>query len=666
MIGAMQPMPVGTARLRRNVICGALGTIVAVMLGFFLVDLQFRHLSIDRAKQRVDAVGAAVTATLNRTLLQVDATITAEIRRLHQMQPHSYVENRILWAYGAEDSNIYRDLLIVDAEGQVLASMQHRTRTWSLPRTIVDALGRGAVGHAALVGPSFEVRTGEWLVYIARPIDRERWLLAEVPISALSDSIAPIVSRQYVVATIASGNGVVLATYPHDDAAIGKPSPAFTGNAIPLVYPLLHGGAKVTLAIDSEAIDALMARDRDAAMFAATAIIIVVLAGAFLLLRSIAQRETIAADRLRSRQQLEAAIEAFPGGFILWDANECLVMCNQRYREMYALMSPVLVPGARFTDVQRYGARVGQFGPIDDFDRYISDIYAEWRRDKSTIECRLADGKIIRAQGRTIAGGGRVGVSIDVTEERNHIETVTKYNLALERFSYIASHDLQEPLRKIGTYTEILRQAVAENDASEIENCLRVLSGAATRGRDLVRSLLDFSRLRERDLVREAVDLKVIVDEVVSRYADDVTAGRAQFRITGEPLQVYGDATLIGQVLANLVGNAVKYRPTGAMAHVLIEMTIDQPAGLGRIIVSDQGIGFDMAHAERLFEPFRRLVSRHEYSGTGIGLSIVKSILDKHGWEIAVDSAPGQGARFAITIPSRDCEPAKHSSAIAA
>ncbi len=127
VIGAMQPMPVGTTRLRRNVICGALGTIVAVMLGFFLVDLQFRHLSIDRAKQRVDAVGVAVTATLNRTLLQVDATITAEIRRLHQMQPHSYVENRILWAYGAEDSNIYRDLLVVDAEGQVLASMQHRT-----------------------------------------------------------------------------------------------------------------------------------------------------------------------------------------------------------------------------------------------------------------------------------------------------------------------------------------------------------------------------------------------------------------------------------------------------------------------------------------------------------------------------------------------------------
>lgn len=222
-------------------------------------------------------------------------------------------------------------------------------------------------------------------------------------------------------------------------------------------------------------------------------------------------------------------------------------------------------------------------------------------------------------------------------------------NERLDRFAYVASHDLQEPLRKIIAFSELLEQAIACDNQSEMTYANHVIRISALRARELVNDLLIYSRtindaqqLRNLDLRNEILlalnDLSELINETSSSIHIDVPS--TIFR---------ADRSQFARLMHNIISNAIKYRKPDQIAKVQISATPLDENSI-RLAISDDGIGFEAKYADDIFEPFKRLHTKTQYPGTGIGLAICKSIVDRHGWGISIKSAPGEGATFFITM----------------
>ncbi|MCY1523514.1 Phytochrome-like protein cph1 [compost metagenome] len=243
----------------------------------------------------------------------------------------------------------------------------------------------------------------------------------------------------------------------------------------------------------------------------------------------------------------------------------------------------------------------------------------------------------------------------DVTERRRTEEELQATLLELERsnrelqeFAFVASHDLQEPLRKIQAFSD--RLAVrADGLDEEGRDYLQRMTSAASRMQALIIDLLNYSRVNTRGQSLQPVDLERVLDDVLL----DMEAGieQATCRIERQPLPaVLGDASQLRQVLQNLLSNALKFQAPGNSA--LIRIYAEPAANDGwTLCIADNGIGFDEKYLDRIFNPFQRLHGREAYSGTGIGLAIVKKIIERHKASITASSKPGQGSVFRITFP---------------
>ena len=242
--------------------------------------------------------------------------------------------------------------------------------------------------------------------------------------------------------------------------------------------------------------------------------------------------------------------------------------------------------------------------------------------------------------------------AIDALESRN--DELALANENLNQFAFVASHDLQEPLRKIQQFSGFLveddRDALSEDGRYHLE----VIVDAAERMSSLIRDLLQYSRAARNTLDREPVAL----DAVLARVREDLALRLAESGATlqVEPLpEVAGDPTLLSQLFTNLVGNAIKYREPARPLHVRVR--VERSGACSRILVEDNGIGFDDVYATKVFEPFTRLHGAKRYPGTGIGLAICATVCRKHGWEIEAGGTPGAGATFAITLGAEDGAP---------
>ena len=218
-------------------------------------------------------------------------------------------------------------------------------------------------------------------------------------------------------------------------------------------------------------------------------------------------------------------------------------------------------------------------------------------------------------------------------------------NRELQEFAFVASHDLQEPLRKIQAFSDRLISKSERLEEQE-KDYLRRMQSAAGRMQALIQDLLAYSRVTTKARPWVRCDLNQILKEVLQDL--ETTLGREQATIDISPLpDIQGDPMQLRQVLQNLVSNAVKFRKPEQNPTVLVyaeEVTADG----WTLVVSDNGIGFDPRHADKLFHPFQRLHQRQDYAGTGIGLAIVKKILDRHGARISAEGVPNAGARFTI------------------
>ena len=242
------------------------------------------------------------------------------------------------------------------------------------------------------------------------------------------------------------------------------------------------------------------------------------------------------------------------------------------------------------------------------------------------------------------------------------VQDLQRSNESLQQFAYIASHDLQEPLRKIQSFGDILRNKYADQLGGGVDHLQR-MQAAANRMSTLIRDLLAFSRIATQLHTRTAVPLTPVV--VTALHDLELVLEETGAVVDVEPLPtVQGDASQLGQLFQNLLSNALKFRPPGTVPTVQVRTRWVDAAELPpavrpirvapayhRIDVTDNGIGFEEKYVDRIFQVFQRLHGRGEFAGTGIGLAICEKVAANHGGTITASSQPGQGSTFSVYLP---------------
>jgi signal transduction histidine kinase len=275
--------------------------------------------------------------------------------------------------------------------------------------------------------------------------------------------------------------------------------------------------------------------------------------------------------------------------------------------------------------------------------------------------------RVLVLKGRRLdsAGGASAAVLItmeDVTD-RDRLERqaavyareLERSNRELEDFAHAASHDLQEPLRKIRMYAERLPGLLESGSMGEIaERYLTRLGEAAERMQDRIDDLLQLARVGRARPRPASIDLDVVVREALEDVCVAADESAADIAI-GSLGHIQADPVQIRLLLQNLISNAIKFRESGHRPVIRITAT-DTVDGGGmparRIIIEDEGIGFEPEYAEQIFSPFQRLHGRGEYEGSGVGLSLCRRIVEHHAGTIRAESSPGQGSRFIVTLPT--------------
>lgn len=224
-------------------------------------------------------------------------------------------------------------------------------------------------------------------------------------------------------------------------------------------------------------------------------------------------------------------------------------------------------------------------------------------------------------------------------------------NKELERFATIAAHDLQEPLRTVLTFTDLIERRYGPDLPGDARDHLLRVAGAAARMRALIEDLLTYARVGQADRRFEPVDLGVIVDEARSDLAQLIAESGARIEVGPLPT-VMGNPQGLRQLVTNLLSNAMKYRIADGP---LVRITAERVGFEWQISVADNGKGIDPANHERIFELFRRL-ERSDKPGTGLGLAICARVVDAHGGRIWVRSSLGNGATFSFTLPVRELD----------
>jgi signal transduction histidine kinase len=235
--------------------------------------------------------------------------------------------------------------------------------------------------------------------------------------------------------------------------------------------------------------------------------------------------------------------------------------------------------------------------------------------------------------------------------ERRNRELVA-LNADLDEFTHMASHDLQEPLRTLTAFSDLLRKDLGQSLPEGAAKDLGFITDAAKRMQTLIHDLLALSRAGRVAKKREKVSLKECVDRALGTLAMRVKETGAQVMREELP-DVWGDSTLLTELYQNLIGNALKF---SGDQRPMIQLTFEERKGDQVFGVKDNGIGIDPKYAQEIFKPFRRLHGRSEYEGSGIGLAICRKIVERHGGKIWVDSEPGKGAHFRFTISHRGTE----------
>jgi PAS domain S-box-containing protein len=259
------------------------------------------------------------------------------------------------------------------------------------------------------------------------------------------------------------------------------------------------------------------------------------------------------------------------------------------------------------------------------------------------------------AVSETILGTRRIftGVVRDITERKRVIsdlarqaEELARSNAELEQFAYVASHDLQEPMRTVSSFAKLLERRCADQLNGEAVEYLKYITDGVTRMQSLIQDLLAYSRVSSQGAAFAPADCNVIVQKVLGNLKALMDVKHAEVVFDRLPL-VKADATQLGQLFQNLLGNALKFHGEHSPQ---IQIGVQEESEFWHFSVSDNGIGIASEYFDRVFIIFQRLHTIEEYGGTGIGLAICKKIVERHGGRIWVESVVAEGSTFHFTI----------------
>lgn len=237
-----------------------------------------------------------------------------------------------------------------------------------------------------------------------------------------------------------------------------------------------------------------------------------------------------------------------------------------------------------------------------------------------------------------------------VEELAKSMKDLARSNSELQQFAYVASHDLQEPLRMVASFTQLLGKRYKEKLDDDARDFINYAVDGATRMQTLITDLLSYSRVGTQGKPLESTQCDEVLDRVLSNFKLAVKESGAV--ITRDPLPtVMADALQLGQLFQNLIANAIKFHGEGSPS---VHVSAERRGGDWEISVRDNGIGISQEYADRIFVIFQRLHTKTEYPGTGIGLAICKKIAERHGGRIWVEPSPGGGSTFRFSIPARE------------
>ena len=341
-------------------------------------------------------------------------------------------------------------------------------------------------------------------------------------------------------------------------------------------------------------------------------------------------------------------------------ANRAFHRINER---VIGNAAEVLAPGTPYETHLRTGLAAGEYPDAKGREaRWLAERLARRRAGGGPIEQRYGNDIVLVVYDQRFSDGSVLTYALDITDRRRAEDELRALTETLEQrvsertaalesavreleaFSYSVSHDLRAPLRAINGYARIIAEEEGPHLSVDGLRHLQSIERNANRMGELVDDLLDLARVNRADLQRRRLDLgalaRSVADELMPLYP------KAHVEIGALPM-AEGDPVLVRQVFANLIGNGLKYsgrRESGARVQV------DWDTAQAACRVSDNGVGFDMAHAGKLFGTFERLHTAGEFEGTGIGLAIVKRIVERHGGRAWAEAVPGEGATFRFTL----------------
>jgi PAS domain S-box-containing protein len=354
----------------------------------------------------------------------------------------------------------------------------------------------------------------------------------------------------------------------------------------------------------------------------------------------------------RHHQIIEAALDAFVG----MDATGRVTDWNQQAERTFgwsrdeaigqslgSLIIPAQFPGAR----ERGLGHLLAIGDGAALNKRIEIIALH--RDGHQFPIELAVCPVTWGDKQLFAAFLR-----DVTERQqtqqalaHKVDELARSNAELEQFAYVASHDLQEPLRMVASYTQLLARRYKGRLDADADEFIGFAVDGATRMQTLIQDLLAYSRVTTRGESFEEMEATASCADALRNLRTSIADAAGVVEVTPLP-RVRADATQLTQLFQNLIGNAIKYRDQRAPA-IRVSARSDGPFEV--FSVEDNGIGIEPQYFDRIFQMFQRLHTIKEYSGTGIGLTLCRKIVERHGGKIWVESRPGAGATFLFTMP---------------
>ena len=431
----------------------------------------------------------------------------------------------------------------------------------------------------------------------------------------------------------------------------------------------LPGGEWVVTVSAGEQIAAASSRERNALLFGYFVFCSLCLIG-FWIVQQQSQRAKQAEDLF------ENAVNSIADGFVIYDADDRFVVCNDAYRDLYELSQDLFVPGTPFSTIVRIGAQRGQYADaVGREEEWIAErMKTHLAADSENIQ-QIADGRWLKISERRTPQGYIVGFRVDVTEVIEARRQAEEAYRVKSEFISVLSHELRTPLTIILGYAKVLsnlhlmktvKDITGMVDSKEQDHAVigeafeRLVRQTADQGMKIERSgthlltlindLLDYSKIEagKMELKLETFSLKGMIGKVVEDMTDFAAEKNNKLIDISRDVMVTADQIRIKQVLINIIGNAIKFTDAGT-----IEISTEIENDLFRLIISDTGCGIPHDALEGIFDAFQQVdfSDKRRAGGTGLGLAICNSIVSLHGGRLLVSSDVGAGSRFTVELP---------------